>query len=181
MPRIHVCSLARVPHTVAETGASHLVTLINVGTPVERPAAIAPERHLFLGLNDILEPMDGMIHPAEEHVATLLDFARGWDQQRPMVVHCFAGISRSTAAAFITLCALRPERDEADIAAKIRALSPPATPNLRLVRLADAMLGRQGRMVSAIERIGRGHEAFEGHPFALTLRDERQGGTVSVA
>ena len=172
MPRIHVCSLARVPHTVAETGASHLVTLINLGTPVERPASIAAERHLFLGINDIIEPMEGMIHPAEEHVATLLDFVRGWNQEKPIVVHCFAGISRSTAAAFITLCALRPERDETEIAAQIRKLSPPATPNLLLVRLADHVLGRGGRMVSAIEAIGRGHEAFEGHPFALTLQQD---------
>ncbi|MCX5497509.1 tyrosine phosphatase family protein [Kaistia dalseonensis] len=169
MSRIHVCSLARIGSTVAQTGASHLVTLINQGTPVERPASIPEERHLFLAMNDILEPMEGMTPPGEEHVTTLLDFVEGWKPEKPMVIHCFAGISRSTAAAFITVCALRPERDEAEIAALIRAGSASATPNLRLVRLADDALGRRGRMVRAIESIGRGRDAFEGHPFSLTL------------
>lgn len=169
MPRVYVCSLSRIGATVAQTGASHLVTLINADTLVERPASILPERHLFLGFNDILEPMEGMTPPAAEHVEQLLDFLEGWKAEKPIVVHCFAGISRSTAAAFITVCALRPERDEAEIAALIRAGSASATPNLRLVRFADELLGRRGRMVQAIEGIGRGHDAFEGHPFALAL------------
>lgn len=172
MPRVHVCSLQRIGPTVAQTGASHLVTLINVGTPVERPGSIPEDRHLFLGFNDILEPTEGMIAPAEEHVLALLDFVERWKADKPIVVHCFAGISRSTAAAFITVCALRPERDEADIAARIRASSPSATPNLRLIGFADEILGRRGRMVRAVEAIGRGRDAFEGHPFALDL-DER--------
>jgi predicted protein tyrosine phosphatase len=169
MPRVHVCSLQRIGSTVAQTGASHLVTLINQGTPVERPSSISADRHLFLGFNDILEPMEGMTAPAEEHVLALLDFLDDWDAKKPIVVHCFAGISRSTAAAFITVCALRPERDEAEIAALIRAGSPSATPNLRLVGFADEILGRRGRMVSAVEAIGRGRDAFEGHPFSLDL------------
>jgi predicted protein tyrosine phosphatase len=173
MPRIHVCSLSRIGATVAQTGASHLVTLINAGTPVERPLAIPEERHLFLAFNDILEPMEGMTPPGEEHVTALLDFIEGWKPEKPIVIHCFAGISRSTAAAFITTCALRPERDEAEIAERIRAGSPSATPNLRLVRLADDYLGRRGRMVRAIEAIGRGRDAFEGHPFALALDHKR--------
>jgi predicted protein tyrosine phosphatase len=169
MSRIHVCSLSRIGSTVAATGATHLVTLINASTPVERPATIPAERHLFLGFNDIVEPMDGMTMPSEAHVRTLLDFVEGWPAEKPIVIHCFAGISRSTAAAFITLCALRPERSELDIAERIRAGSASATPNPLLVRFADDLLGRRGRMVSAIERIGRGREAFEGHPFSLAL------------
>lgn len=169
MSRIHVCSLTRIGATVSQTGASHLVTLINAGTPVERPVAIPEDRHLFLAFNDILEPMEGMTPPAQEHVTALLDFVEAWKPEKPIVIHCFAGISRSTAAAFITVCALRPERDEAEIAQLIRAGSPSATPNLRLVRFADEVLGRRGRMVSAIEAIGRGRDAFEGHPFSLDL------------
>jgi len=50
MPRIHVCPLARIDEIVAATGARSLVTLLNPGTPVERPAAIRPERHLYIGV-----------------------------------------------------------------------------------------------------------------------------------
>src|SRR5262249_43235110 len=99
-----------------------------------------------------------------------IEFVRGWDHRAaPMVVHCWAGISRSTAAAFVSVCALRPERNERDIAWAIRKASPTATPNTRIVTLADAMLGRNGRMVAAIESIGRGAMAEEGVPFRLDL------------
>ena len=171
MPRIIVCPLSHVPTSVDTHGASHLVSLIKQGTPVERPASIAVDRHLYLGFDDITEPMDGLIAPAEEHVRELLTFIDTWDQARPIVVHCYAGISRSTAGAFITLCALRPKRTEADIARGLRTASPSATPNIRLVGFADRLLGREGRMVAAIEAIGRGEMAYEGKPFALPLED----------
>jgi predicted protein tyrosine phosphatase len=86
-----------------------------------------------------------------------------------MVVHCFAGISRSTAAAFITLCALAPERREAEVALALRRASETAAPNARLVALADAMLGRGGRMVEAVRAIGPGRPAPEGTPFMLPV------------
>ena len=171
MPRVHVCSLQRIGSTVAQTGASHLVTLINQGTPVQRPPSIPAERHLFLGFNDILEPMDGMTAPAEEHVVALLDFLDDWNAEKPIVVHCFAGISRSTAAAFITLCAVKPERDEHDIARRLRAASPYAFPNARLVAFADRVLERDGRMVRAIQSIGRGEMVAESVPFALSVEE----------
>ena len=169
MPSIHVCSLSRIGETVAATGASHLLTLINDRTPVPRPDSVPPENHLFLAFNDIVEPIEGMTPPAVEHVVALIDFARRWDRARPMVVHCFAGISRSTAAAFIIACVLRPDLDERDVAASIRAQSPTATPNARLIRLADGYLGRDGRMVAAIAAIGRGEDAFEGDPIKLDI------------
>lgn len=169
MTRINVCSLRLIDETARTTGARSLVTLINVGTPVGRPTTIEPDRHLFIGVSDIVEPLDGHIHPAEEHVRKLLDFAKVWDRQEPVIVHCYAGVSRSTAAAFIIACAVAPERPEAEIAGKIRASSPTATPNRLLVAVADAMLGRDGRMVAAIEAIGRGEDCFEGTPFALEL------------
>lgn len=171
MPAIHVCSLARLPATVRDVGASHVATLINVGTPVERPASIAAERHLMLAMSDITAPLDGHILPEAEHVERLIAFMRGWGgaREQPMVVHCYAGVSRSTAAAFIGACALTPDMSELDWAYRIRDRSPTATPNERLVRLADDLLGRRGRMVDAIRRIGRGSDCFEGVSFRLDL------------
>jgi predicted protein tyrosine phosphatase len=169
MPRIHVCPLARIGETVAATGARSLVTLLNPGTPVERPAAIRAERHLYIAVGDIVAETPGHILPDETHVAALLDFVGGWDRAEPLLIHCYAGVSRSTAAAFIAACALAPARDEGEIARALRAASPTATPNARLVALADAALGRGGRMNDAVAAIGRGAECFEGEPFALAL------------
>jgi predicted protein tyrosine phosphatase len=169
MPTLHVSCLSKLHETVARVGASHLVTLINLNTVVERPASITESRHLFLGMSDISAPMEGHIVPAEEHVERFLAFMRDWDRTAPLVIHCWAGISRSTAAAYIAACALGPMRDEDEIAAELRAAAPSATPNARLVAIADGILGRNGRMNAAIERIGRGADAFEGKPFSLRL------------
>lgn len=169
MPSLHVCPLARLAETVARTGASHVATLINVGTPVPRPESVPVAHHLYVGVSDIEEPMDGHVHPAAEHIEEFLGFVRAWDRARPLVIHCYAGVSRSTAAAFTAACALDPGRDEAEIARELRAASPTATPNRRMVALADAILGRDGRMVAAVAAIGRGAECFAGEPFALAL------------
>src|SRR5919106_526691 len=134
---IHVCSLARLHETVEESQASHVITLLKDTHLVFRPDGIAADRHLVLGMDDIAEPCDGYVCPAEEHVSELLTFIRGWDRAQPLVVHCYAGISRSTAGAFISACALNPRRDEAAIARLLRGASPTATPNRRLVSLAD--------------------------------------------
>jgi len=166
---IHVCSLARLYATVEETGARHVVSLIGDEATLERPLAIEPENHLWLRLHDISAPLDGYIMPDERHIAELLDFVRLWDRRAPLVVHCYAGISRSTASAFASVCALSPHRDEASIAQALRLASPTATPNIRIVSLADRLLGRSGRMVAAIETIGRGLLAAEAEPFRLEL------------
>jgi predicted protein tyrosine phosphatase len=166
---IHVCSLARLHETVQQTGALHIVTLLKHTDRVERPSHIAEGNHLILGMDDVTEPMDGYVLPCEEHVTRLIRFVRGWDRAKPLVVHCFAGISRSTAGAYVTACALNATRCELTIARELRRVSPTATPNNRIVSIADRVLGRSGRMIAAIESIGRGAMAYEADPFRLAL------------
>lgn len=166
---IHVCSLARLHATVEETRARHIVTLLRLIDRVQRPQHILEENHLVLAVDDIVADQDGYTVPAEDHVNRLIAFAKNWDRAAPMVVHCFAGISRSSAAAFTAACALNPERDEAQIARAIRIASPTAQPNARIVSIADRLLKREGRMIRAVESIGPGEPAAEGHPFRIDL------------
>lgn len=171
MPTLHVCPLSRLHDTVAETRASHVVSLMGVGAEVPRLMGIAADRHLFIGVSDIVEPLEGHVLASAEHMEQLLAFIGAWGRECPLVLHCWAGISRSTAAAYIAACTLAPERDEASIALSLRAAAPSATPNARFVALADDLLGRRGRMVDAIRSIGRGADAMEGTPFMLQLND----------
>jgi predicted protein tyrosine phosphatase len=166
---IHVCSLARLHETVEETGARYLVSLIGDETRLARPTGVPPQNHLWLRMHDISAPLDGYILPEAQHVARLLDFVRDWDRSAPLVVHCYMGISRSTACAFVSVCALSTRRDEVSIAQALRRASPTATPNARIVSLADRLLGRSGRMIAAIENIGHGVLGGEAVPFRLDL------------
>jgi len=165
--RIHVCPLSAVPDVVAGCDASHLLTCLQDEVLVETPAAIKAGNHVRLHVDDISQPIAGYIAPNAQHVARLLEFARAWGGQGPMVIHCWAGISRSTAAAFITLCELNPETPEQLIAELLREASPTAYPNRLMIRLGDKALKRAGRMVEAVESIGRGIVASEAAPFSL--------------
>jgi predicted protein tyrosine phosphatase len=164
---VHVCPLSAVPDVVAGCNASHLVTCLQDEFVVETPSLIKPDNHVRLHVDDISQPLPGYVAPSEQHVTRLLDFAHAWGGQGPMVIHCWAGISRSTAAAFITLCTLNPHAPEHLIAALLRRASPTAYPNRLMVRLADVALGRDGRLVEAVETIGRGAIASEARPFSL--------------
>ncbi len=170
MASLHVCSLARLHETALAIGAGSVMTLLSPsGVEAVRPPGIKRDRHLVVGISDIVAPKEGYTHAGEAHVAEMLAFFRAWDRGSPLLIHCYAGVSRSTAAAFIGVCALAPGRHERDIAAALRWASPTATPNARLVALADAALRRSGRMIAAIESIGRGAECFEGVPFGLDV------------
>jgi predicted protein tyrosine phosphatase len=164
---IHVCPLSAVPDVVAGCNASHLVTCLQDEFVVETPGLIKPELHVRLHIDDISQPLPGHVAPDAQHIDKLIDFALAWGGQGPMVVHCWAGISRSTAAALISLAALNPAAPEVLIAQRLRESSPTAYPNRLMIRLADAALGRRGRMIEAVESIGRGVIASEARPFSL--------------
>ena len=160
-PAHHVAGL------VARRRPSHVVSL---ESPAQETAdAAASEHHVRFGFNDITEPRPGLVTPSAHMIGELLEFGRGWDGARPLMVHCWAGISRSCAAAFILACDRNPGHERA-IADDLRARAPFATPNRLMVRLADDLLAREGRMVDAIEAIGRGAEAPHGEPFDLPVR-----------
>lgn len=166
---IYVCSLADLHPTVKDTRASHVLTIMANVAQVVRPETVQDANHLRVQVDDITEVMDGFVAPNEGHITQVLDFARGWDRRAPLVVHCYAGISRSTASAFAAACMLNPDRDERDIARRIRAASPIASPNRLLVSLADQALGRDGRMVRALQEMGPGSMTVTGKPFRIDL------------
>ncbi len=165
---IHVCPLSRLPATLAASGARSVVTLLARDFPATLPS-LRGLRHLALDMADVAAPRDGHVLPNEVHMADLVAFVTAWDRRAPLLIHCYAGVSRSTAAAFATLAALCPGTGEAELANRLRSASPSATPNARIVALADLALGRAGRMVGAIRAIGRGRDCFEGEVFHLDL------------
>lgn len=170
MTTLIVCPLRLVPQIVANRSPSHLITLLDPDEMIETPAGIEAERHLKLGVNDIAEMVEGMTAPSEETVTHLLAFGKTWDATAPLLIHCWAGISRSSASAYILAVERNPHADEAAIARALRAASPYAMPNRRLVALADDILGRQGRMVDAVEAMTPHQITYENVPFEFSAR-----------
>lgn len=171
-----VCSLSAIHDVAAQTGASHMLTVISSGSDVQRPASIAAKDHLYLEFNDITAPAHGLVPPSPADVEKILAFGQSWDQRAPMIVHCWAGVSRSTAAGYILSHALTPGSNPHDLARLLRSRAPWASPNGRMVGFADDLLGAGGQMRQAITSIGRGAMAYEGKPFTLPVGDSANDG-----
>ncbi len=172
---IIVCPLSRAPEIARERKPSHVVSLLDPGSAFPALHGYGEERHLRVGVHDIEAEEAGFDPVCERRIRAILDFVGGWARAAPILIHCYAGISRSTATAFITACAHNPGVDEAEIAQALRTASPTASPNRRFIALADAELGRGGRMVAAIAAIGRGgnwYEIGEAEPFTLAVGRE---------
>jgi predicted protein tyrosine phosphatase len=149
--RIYVSSLYEMPTHVRERGVGYLVSLVQSEYQPKRPPEVPSERHLRIAVDDISSPSDGAVLPGEPHVRRLVDFLERWPGDEPLLLHCHAGISRSTAGALI---ALSLWQDEFEAARALRAAAPHAIPNARIIALADAILGRDGRLVAARESMG---------------------------
>jgi predicted protein tyrosine phosphatase len=165
-----VTPLRLLPQVLAERAPSHLITLLSPAELIDTPAGFDPRRHLRLGVHDIEFSEPGFVVPDARMVEQVLAFAQDWDARAPMVVHCWAGISRSTASAFAIACARNPQADELGIALAMRRASSSAFPNRRIVALADDILDRRGRMLEAVEAMGGNGFATEAVPFDLAAR-----------
>ncbi len=161
---------ARWAAAAAALGApSHVLTLRSPSAEPPRLDLEALGDRLDLVFHDIAEARPGLTPPDESAIAQILKFAQAWPGERPLLVSCYAGVSRSTAAAYLIACLRQGPGHEEPLARTLRAVSPSATPNALMVALGDSALHREGRMHAAVEAIGRGAEAFEGEPFAWDL------------
>jgi predicted protein tyrosine phosphatase len=163
-----VCPLQDVSVELQRSKPARLISLLAPGQP--EPDAPSDIPRLTLHFHDIARPTEGLIAPDAAMVADLIAFGAAWTEPGPMLVHCWMGISRSTAAAMVLACALDPARSEDDAGQALRHGSPSATPNPLVIALADTLLHRGGRLIASATMIGRGAEASYGARFSLRVR-----------
>lgn len=174
MSMIVVTPLAELSAEIARRHPARLISLLSASHMIDTPAGIDPARHLRLCLSDIAAPQDGLTPPRADHIERLIAFGADWDGAAPLIVHCWAGVSRSMAAAYILLCARTAAGCEGQIAKKIRTKAAHANPNRLMVGLADRILGRDGRMIDAVESMGRATFVEQGVPVAFPLNEMGQ-------
>lgn len=163
---IIVCPLHDVEAIVRVRRPSHILSLISPSAEPTGFQQLAPH-HLELRFNDIAEPGEGLIEPRPEHIQSIIEFGRSSRAQGPLLIHCWAGVSRSPAAAFI-IAFDRARPSPAELAARLRSAAPYCTPNPRMIALADEALEAQGDLSKAITEIGRGRETYWGSAFDIS-------------
>jgi len=136
----------------SDGGVTHVLSILDPGWPEpDAFGAFDPHRRLELRFHDVIEARPGWIAPERQDVEHLLAFGRDLTQARGthLLVHCHAGVSRSTAAATLILAQTRPDRPAEEALLAVVRQRPRAWPNLRVLELGDALLGRGGEIVEA--------------------------------
>src|SRR5205809_6865757 len=121
---ILVCPLSQVQRVIAARVPERIVSLLDPEFTFPDAGPTYRDRHLCLRLHDIHTPTPDQIMPTQSHVEELLAFLTLWSRAAPILIHCRAGISRSTATAFITACLHNPQADEWEIARTLRRAAP---------------------------------------------------------
>ncbi len=165
---IYISNLEDMPRHVETLRPSHLVSLVEPARQPPTPPGVAAGLHLRIQVHDLSAPLPGYLVPERHDVDALVRFVEGWSGAAPLLVHCVAGISRSTAAALIAL-AVKTPASEPELIRRLSQAAPHAQPNRRLVALADRVLARDGRLIAAREAMAPAIEVTEGPLVTLAL------------
>ena len=149
-----VCGIEEL-NGFCEAGVTHVLSILDPGHP--EPAAFGAygeHKRLELRFHDIIDPYMGQTLPQRADVERILAFGRDLLTEPAgvggLLVHCHAGISRSTAALTMILAQASPDRPAAEALAAVVNIRHKAWPNLRMIEFADEMLGRRGELVAAV-------------------------------
>jgi predicted protein tyrosine phosphatase len=187
--RITICGLEELAGRRA-VDATHVLSILDPGWPEpEALRAFGIHRRLKLNFHDVIEPSPGWIAPERWDVELLLAFGRDLDATRPedgeeltnlhLLVHCHAGVSRSTAAAILLLAQRDPDQPAEHPILEVVRQRPRAWPNLRMIEFGDALLGRDGEIVAAVHAHYR--MALDREPWlAETMIDNGRGREVAA-
>jgi predicted protein tyrosine phosphatase len=150
---ISVCGIPELAG-YCERQVSHVLSILDPQEP--QPAAFGAfgeHERLELRFHDVIDERPGQLAPSARDVDRLLEFGRGLlaepDASAHLLVHCHAGVSRSTAALILLLAQARPDRKAAEAVAEVVRVRPQAWPNLRILELGGARLGRRAELVAA--------------------------------
>ena len=151
--RITVCGISELPEH-SEVGVSHVLSILDPDWPVpDAFGSFGEHARLELRFHDVIEEVPGMVAPRREHVEQVLAFGRDLlvepAGKANLLVHCHAGISRSTAAMILILAQARPDLPAETVAREVLRIREKAWPNLRIIEMGDELLGRRGEIVAA--------------------------------
>jgi predicted protein tyrosine phosphatase len=155
--RLTICGIPELDEHCT-TGVTHVLSLLDPDC-ADPPAfaAFAPHHRVALRFHDVIEPKPDRIPPSLRDVERLLALGRQLIDapQGHLLIHCHAGVSRSTAAAALILAQAWPDRPARVAFDAVTNIRPRAWPNMRILELGDGLLGRNGEIVAAVAAVYR--------------------------
>jgi predicted protein tyrosine phosphatase len=157
--KITVCGIDELGDHCA-VGVSHVLSILDPGA-AKLPVfgSFGEHERVELRFDDVIEDVPDLVAPNRRDVQAILAFGRGLNAEPSscahLLVHCHAGISRSTAAMTLILAQARPDLSADAILSEVIRIRSKAWPNLRIIELGDALLGRNDEIVSALPSLYR--------------------------
>jgi predicted protein tyrosine phosphatase len=164
MFKLQICGFPELNEVIDSFQPTHIISAINWVEPL-------PGRHLHVDVSDVSRPMDGHVHPKSEHLKQVLAFTIGLTDADRLLVHCYAGQSRSTAFAIAVLIQHGLSYEAAfDQVAAIRSI---LLPNRLIIQLTDDHFALNGNLTRLIADYEAAHQARlrSEHSHALSARD----------
>jgi predicted protein tyrosine phosphatase len=182
-----VCGLEELEHHSGRA-VTHVLSILDPDCPDPDVFRAYDLHHrALLRFHDIIEPIPEQVLPQPADVEAILAFGRALSEgatdrngEGHLLIHCHAGISRSTAAMAMLLAQVYPDEDESEIFARLLKIRPQAWPNSRMIRFADDLLARGGRLNAALGRLYR--RQLDRRPdLADAMRYHRRGYEIDMA
>jgi predicted protein tyrosine phosphatase len=153
-----ICSISELPDQRGRS-VTHVLSILDPDHPdPEAFGSYDPHHRTILRFHDIINPVEGLILPAPEHVEAVLRFGDEVASEHAgrveghLLVHCHMGVSRSTAAMLTLLAQTHPRESEDRLFERLTEIRPQAWPNSLMIEFADGLLSRNGRLVDALRR-----------------------------
>lgn len=151
-----ICGVDELPKLLVRFNPSHIISISDPGDqPLDFDPAISVLRlqlwdtHALTGIvGQVLSRQDRSDYPNIDHAHAILGFGREIPKGGRLLVHCWAGVSRSTASA-IMIAAQHHGGNELHAIQLVKALRPQAQPNRMLLGFADRILGT--KMLSCLD------------------------------
>lgn len=148
MTAIVFCSRAALTYALVQFEPEVVVSLVGPG---EIGDLSEPGRtHLHLDFHDVQQSKGHWRGPNQFDITDLLLAVDDWTTTRPLLIHCHGGRSRSAAAAYMAACHAGTDAEDI-VATRLMRAAPWCAPHAGMLALADRLLGRQGRMVEALQ------------------------------
>ena len=155
---IHITSL----HQVRELDVSTYDGIITIeDTTIREPFRVQTNepKQLILRFDDINKPMDDYIIPQMSHIKRALEFADKIEDGS-LLIHCHAGISRSSAIALAVIAKRLGSGKEEEAVKTLEHINPNCRPNKSIVEMTDELLERDGKLYDKVFEV-LGYSKFD--------------------
>ena len=155
-------SLLQAKHDTQNFGFDRIISITDPGQEKPDLSHHNPKEIMRLDFHDITTSTPGADLFMGGHIKRIMDFQKRIQDNEKIMIHCHAGISRSSAVGIALIVASDPKKEEVETKSfnLLQKINPIMDPNKRIIEITDTAFRLEGRLISALAEF---KNADEGH------------------